>query len=111
MVKPIILTFEDGTEYTLEFNRKAIVYLEDHGFKREEVVDKLMKCVPDLFHAAFLKNHPGMTQDESDKILFEDLGGISNEIAERLLDLYEEPYKSLLSEGGKPKNPKLKVRM
>lgn len=107
--KPIHIKYEDGREYTLEFNVDSIVYLEDSGFKRNEVFDKLEKNVLLLFHAAFRMHNPELTKAETDKILFEDLGGVSDELAARLIDLYNDQYAMLLNESGKPKNPKMKV--
>lgn len=109
MATPIRIKYEDGREYTLEFNVDAIIYLEEAGFKRSEVFDKLMKSVPLLFYASFRMNHPEITKAETDKILFDDLGGVSDEMAGKLIDLYNDQYKMLMNESGKPKNPKMKV--
>ena len=111
MVKPVILQFEGGEEYTLEFSRETIAYAEDHGFSKEDFDTKTMVRMPELFFYAFRMHHPEVTREQADGILFNDLGGVSSELAHRLVELYNEGYKSLINVSGKPKNPKLTVRL
>lgn len=97
MVKPIRITTEDGKEYTLEFSRKTVSIAEDAGFSLKDISAKPMSSVTTLFHCAFLKNHPYMTSRETERILFEELGGIGNlpeGMIERLMELYAAPFES-----------------
>ena len=110
-LNPIILSFDDGRKYTLEFTRESVVYAERMGFNHDEVSSKMMMRVPELFHYAFRAHHPQLKKAQTDKILFEDLGGLTDEITERLVDLYLEPFTTLINEDGTPKNPSLTVQL
>lgn len=110
-VKPIILRFEDGIEYTLEFNRESVKYAEEHGFIRDDISEKIMTRLPELFHYAFRMHHPTLTMERTSEILFNDLGGLSEEAVKRLVELYIAPYNYLINNTGKTKNSKLKVMM
>lgn len=110
-VEPIRLSYEDGTEYVLEFSRETISFAEDHGFRKEEVSTKTMTRLPELFFYAFRMHHPGIKKDETDRILFEDLGGLSDDMIIRLSDLFIETYNTLVNQDGKPKNSKLAILM
>lgn len=109
--KPIVITMEDGKEYTLEYNRDAVVAAEEDGFITDDIDVKMMLRIPQLFYFAFYKNHPEVTREKSDDILFNQLGGLSQEMTQRLAELYADAYTSLMNNEGKPKNPKVRVRM
>lgn len=111
MTNPIILTMEDGKEYRLEFDRKTVEYSERMGFNTDDIEHKMMIRVPELFWFSFRKNHPEVTKEESDKILFDELGGTTEQMTERLVQLYADAYMSLVNNEGKPKNPKVRVVM
>ena len=110
-MKPIIITLEDGTKYTLEFNRESVKFAEMRGFKIEEVSDFPMTKIPEFFYYAFRMHHKNVAREKTDKILFEELGGIPEGMIERLVELYQAPFEALgvLSEGEERKNPKVKV--
>lgn len=109
-VSPIILTMEDGTEYTLEFSRKSVEFAEKRGFKMEELGDYMMTRVPELFYYSFYMHHPMMTKKQTDEILFEKLGGVSEEMLVRLGELYEQGYATLINSGGS-KNSTVTITM
>lgn len=96
-VNPIILTMEDGTEYTLEFSRKSIEFAEKRGFKMDELSEYMMTRVPELFYYSFGMHHPNITKKQTDDILFEKLGGLSEEVLTRLGELYAQGYESLIN--------------
>lgn len=106
---PITLRYEDGRVYTLEFSRDTVKLTEESGFERNKVSNHEMTQVPLLFFGAFKMHHPEVTKEETDKILFEDLGGLSDALSSKLIALYNEPYESLFNEEGKVKNPNLTV--
>lgn len=114
-VKPITLKFEDGNTYTLEFSRQTVSDAERDGFDVSLIEAQPMTMIPELFYRAFKMHHPNITKEETDKILFEDLGGFNRVegLGKRLNELYFEPFTSLLGEEGKtaPKNSKLRVVM
>ena len=108
-VEPIVLRYEDGTVYTLEFSRETVEHAERSGFKRSEIENHEMTQIPLLFFLAFKMHHPTMTREKANKIYFEDLGGISQPLSERLIELFNAPYNDLFNESGETKNPNLTV--
>lgn len=110
-IDPITIKFEDGETYTLEFNRKTVKEAEEAGFRREDAGDKLMTRIPELFYYAFRMHHPNLRKPQTDSILFNDLGGLTDEMIERLIDLFAAPYTTLVNENGTPKNPKVTVTL
>lgn len=117
-VKPIVLRFKDtNTEYTLEFNRATVTLAEKRGFPLtplnagEVINDRPAEIIPDLFYYSFLMHHKGMNRAITDKILFEDLGGMTTEMLERLITLHAQGYETLINTEDKPKNSNLAVEM
>ena len=108
-VNPIVLTMEDGTEYTLDFTRKTVEWAERRGFSMDDLSEHMMIRVPELFYYAFRKNHPNVTKQQSDKILFEDMGGMSEELLKRLGELYSQGYESLIN--SETKNSKVTITL
>lgn len=112
-VKPVILSFEDGHEYTLEYDRAAVKYIEDLGFDMDAMGQKTMTMMSLLFYGAFRKNYPSKTIAETDEILFDQIG-ISNceGLTTRLVQLYDQAFRPLYvesAEDGESKNPRVKV--
>lgn len=110
-MKPIVLEYKDGEIYTLEFNRETVAMAEEDGFRRTDAADKLMIRLPQLFYFAFKKNHPTIQRAKTDQILFDDLGGVSEEMMDRLLELFDNPYGELINVNGKVKNPQVTVKL
>lgn len=110
-IDPIVIKFEDGETYTLEFNRKTVSEAEQEGFRREDAGEMLMTRIPELFYYAFRMHHPNMRKAQTDAILFNDLGGLTDEMIERLVELYGAPYNTLVNESGTPKNAKVTVSL
>lgn len=100
-IRPIEITDnETGDKYILEFSRDSVIFTNRQGFKAGEFGDNMMEMLPILFYGAFRMHHKNVSRQKTDKILFEDLKGISNEVMERLLMLYNEPHNSLLHNNG-----------
>ena len=95
IVKPITITV-DGMNYTLEFNRNSVVSAEKAGFRAELIGEQPMTQLPLLFYAAFKKNHPTITREQTDDILFNQMKGLNQSVIERLAQLYAEPTKCLI---------------
>ena len=97
-VAPMIITDPDtGREYTLEYNRKSVVKVEQAGFDVNGIGATSMTMIPLMFWGAFLMHHPHMTKEQTDKILFDGLHGLDEDELAYLGKLYAEPLKTLVS--------------
>ena len=108
-IEPMVITIDDK-EYTLEFNRTTAKMAENGGFKRDDVVDKMMTRIPELFYYAFKMHHPDIKREKTDEIYFEMLEGLTDAELDRLVNLFNAPYKTLVNETGERKNRKVTVR-
>ena len=108
-VNPIVIrNKEKGWEYTLEFDRDTVRFAEGRGFKIQDVDDYSMTKVPEFFWYAFRMHHPRVALNQAEEILRE-IGGISKEVAERLILLWYQTYDSLGNE--ETKNPNVTVEL
>lgn len=110
-IKPIILTDSDsGEQYTLEFNRESVKFAEARGFTWDDVAKFPMTKLPEIFFYAFRMHHPNVARANTDKML-ELLGGMTTAILNRLKELYDATFLTLINtdENEKPKNAKLTV--
>lgn len=113
-LSPMIITDPDsGREYTLEFNRKSVVKAEQAGLDVNKFESSSMTMIPTMFWAAFQMHHPHMTKEQTDKILFDGLGGLSEKEMEHLAKLYAEPFQTLIArddseEGANPRKMAVK---
>lgn len=89
-VKPVRLVGENGDEYTLDFSRDSVRFAEQRGFKPDEVLDFPATKIPELFFYAFRKNHKNLAKNQTDKILEEELGGMTEALLTRLMQLYNQ---------------------
>lgn len=111
-VRPITLTdTENGDKFILEFSRESVKFAEMRGFDIDDVGKFPMTKIPELFYYAFRKNHRNISREKTDRILFEDLGGVPDGMLERLVMLYSEPFNVLTSkeDGEEVKNAKMTV--
>lgn len=109
-VKPIILhDTEMGIDYTLEFNRESVRFAEMRGFDLDDVAKYPMTKLPELFFYAFRCHHRNISREKTDRILFEDLGGIPDGMLERLAQLYMKPFECLATKDDEVKNAKVTV--
>ena len=105
-LKPMVITDPDeGREYTLEFSRKSVAKTEQAGLDVNRLESASMTMIPILFWGAFLMHHPHMTREQTDKILFDGLGGLSEEEMAYLGKLYAEPFQTLIL-GADESNPR-----
>ena len=106
-LNPMVITDpENGREYTLEFSRRSISKIEQAGFNINLIETQSMTMIPLMFWGAFLMHHPQMTRDQTDKILFDGLGGLSEEEMGYLGKLYAVPFESLIASEDKEANPR-----
>ena len=112
IVKPFV--FEIGEKkYTLEFNRNSAKAAERKGLTLQDVLNMSTPAttLPLLFWAAFKMHHPEVTQEQADKMLNEDFGGLSTEEVQRLISLFVVSYETLLRDesAGERKNVKVSL--
>ena len=110
-VSPMIITDPDeGREYTLEFNRKTVSRTEQAGLDINALDTKSMTMIPILFWGAFLMHHPHMTREQTDKILFDGLGGLSEDEMGQLGKLFAVTYQTLIATEDKENPRKMSVK-
>lgn len=95
MRKNITFTWEDK-EYTLEFTRRSVEKMERQGFKVNNIGDRPMSALPELFHGAFLAHHPAIKKETTDKIF--SCFTKKEELLEALAQMYNAPLEALLDE-------------
>lgn len=85
-----------GKQYVLEYNRKAVEFIERQGFQISELASKPMINLPLAFSGLFFKNHKMENQKTIDEIFdkFKNKG----ELITVLSDMLSETYNSLQSE-------------
>ena len=95
MNKKIEFTYE-GVDYTLEYNREAIKYMEAKGLDIEQITSKPLTMIELLWQGAFLKNH---RKEKVDKIQ-EIYGNIGNksELNAALSEMFLETYSALIGD-------------
>ena len=69
-VNPIIIKDKpNNREFTLEFDRDAIRFAENRGFKLEDVDDYSMTKVPEFFWYAFRMHHKSFSLNQAEELL------------------------------------------
>lgn len=106
-LSPMIINDPDeGREYTLEFNRKSVAKAERAGLDINQLDSKSMTMITLLFWAAFQMHHPYMTQDKTDEILFDKLGGLTEDEVAHLGKLYADTLSTLIASKEEGLNPR-----
>lgn len=97
----IVLNLND-TDYTLEFNRYALVAMEKRGFNPNMVSERPLTTLTELSHGAFIMHHPNLKDKEIDAIIDE----VPDKIAfvNALAGLYKEAVEAMFGEGEKKGN-------
>jgi len=110
-VKPMVITDpEEGKEYTLEYSRRTVAKTEQAGLNVNQLESKSMTMIPLLFWGAFLMHHPAMTREQTDKILFDGLGGLNEDEMAYLGKLYAAPFQTLIASEDKENPRKMAVK-
>jgi hypothetical protein len=90
------ISFEyKGKQYTLEYTRASVRYMEQTmGFNPNDVQDKLMTRLPQLFRGAFMAHHPDVKNKVIDAIYdtMDDKMGLFR----CLFQMYNDPYNEML---------------
>ena len=106
-VKPMVITDpEEGREYTLEFSRKTVAKTEQAGLDVNRLESASMTMIPIMWWGAFLMHHPHMTREQTDKILFDGLGGLNEAEMSYLGKLYAAPFQTLIASEEEGENPR-----
>lgn len=112
VVKPITLRDDRGNIYVLEFNRSSIKFAEARGFKVQALEEGVsLSGIEELFFYSFRMHQPEVSKAETDKILYEELGGLREGMLERLVELYLAPFNTLITTEDSAKNSKMTVEL
>lgn len=96
MAKSIKITANDGKDYTLGYTRKTVTLMSQSGFNIEDVKDKPIVALPQLFAGAFLKNHRYIKDNVIDDI-WKTLPN-KEDLILALIEMYQEPINALIDE-------------
>ena len=89
-INPIRITDnETGKVYELDFSRESVRFVESQKYKIDETFDYPNVNIPKLFYFAFRAHHKNVSLNQAQALL-EQMGGITDEIAVRLVDLYNQ---------------------
>lgn len=89
-VMPIKITDNDtGNVYELDFNRESVRFAEARGFKQEDLSDYPATKIPEFWFYSFRMHHKNMAKNQTDALL-EKMGGLSPNVAARLVELYNQ---------------------
>ena len=114
IIQPVRLTDNDtGKVYELDFSRDSVKFVEEQGYRVDETFDYPNKNIPKLFYYSFRKNHKNVSREQADK-LRDKLGGLTDKIALRLVELYVQATNSnnvIQSEEDLAKNPHVTVEL
>ena len=89
-IEPIRITDNDTNKvYELDFNRESVRFVENQGFKIDEVFDFPNINIPKLFYFSFRAHHRNVSLNQSAELL-DKMGGLTEKIAVRLIDLYRQ---------------------
>lgn len=89
----INLTYKD-VDYTLEYNRMAVKYIESEGFELEKFSKQPMNMIELVFAGAFYKNHRNISQNLLDEIY--NSCKDKNRLIEFITKMITECYTSLM---------------
>lgn len=111
VVKPIEIWDKNGNfKYLLEFDRDTVKWAESRGFNTESEGIRITDT-EELFWYSFRKHHPNVSRAETDRILYEDLHGLSPEVFQRLVKLFTIPYEALIQTEEGAKNATLTIKL
>lgn len=86
----------DGVDYTLEYNREAIMFMESKGLDISKVASQPFTMISILWQGAFFKNH----RKEKNEIIEKIYDGIGNksELNAALSEMFLEAYSVLIGD-------------
>ena len=97
----------------MEFNRDSIKFAEARKFDINAMGDGgvSISAIEELFFFSFRMHHPAITKAQTDKILYEKLGGIPEGMIERLVELYLVPFNALIRTEDSAKNATMTMEL
>lgn len=95
MNKKIEFKYE-GEDYTLEYNRDAVKFMESEGLQIDEIKSKPLTMIEILWQGAFFKNHRKEKIDKIQKIY--DSIGNKSELHNALSEMFYETYSILIGD-------------
>lgn len=106
MARQIVISY-DGTDYTLEFNRKIVKRMEDGGFTID--TNRPATMITEIFKGAFQMHHRNIDVKLVEKIW--DAQKKKDELLAELVRMYTEPIQTLMDDGdeGEDETPTWKV--
>lgn len=101
MSKKIVLVYknketEEEREYTLEYTRRVVESMEREGFRIDELGEKPMVLIPELFAGAFRAHHKFAKREIIDEIYKQTPN--KDKLLETLIEMYNEPRNALMDE-------------
>ena len=90
----IILRDKNGTEYTLEFNRKTVTSMENNGFVLD--LEKPNTMIDSLFYGALQMHHKRIDREKA-RSIWNDQGNKEG-LLTALVKLYQKPLEDLMAE-------------
>jgi len=108
-VKPIVIRdTETNEQYTLEYDRDSVRFAENRGFVLEDLDKYRMTKTVEFFWYAFRMHHKRVSLADAENIL-KKIGGMTEPVAKRLVELWMQTYDSLGTE--EEKNPNVTVEL
>ena len=101
VVKPMVLeNHETGKKITVEYNRNTIKRMDQEGVLSAAFIQRMqdspLTTASELFYYGLLMHQPDMTREEADALLYDEIG-LDEKIMERLGELFNAPYESMMS--------------
>jgi len=112
-ITPVKFTDNDtGNSYELDFCRESVKFAEARGFKRSDVFEYPVTKFPEFWFYAFRMHHKDLARNKTDA-LYEKMGGFTEKLMTRLLDLYDQASTSnnIQDEEDLAKNAKVTVEL
>lgn len=94
-IQPIKLYVKRLDEtFELDFSKESVVFASNNQFDLDDVLKYPATHVPRLFYYAFRMHHKKLSKQQTDRILEEDMHGMTPKILERLMLLYNQAVTS-----------------
>lgn len=106
ILNPVVLRVPNtGEEFTLDFNRESVKFAEERGFSLDDVSDKPVTGVQNLFWFSFRKNHKRVSLEQSNRLI-DELHGLPVNVIKHLMKLYAQAgFSNLINDEEDSKNP------
>lgn len=108
MNKKIELTYDD-VDYTLEYNRESITYMEKQGLNISEITTKPATMLIILWRGAFIKNHKKTKIETIDEI-YDNIQG-KEDLNGALSEMVFEAYEALMGDNKEDTSKKIVWKM